>query len=380
MAELNNHADRGHAFLSASGAHRWLECPPSALAGSKYPRENSPFAVEGTIAHEVAEAIAGETAAPEELLERPDVTPEMVRHAQDYRDYIHEQIQNPDNAVIMLETEVDFSDIVPGGFGTCDCIIIENRTLHIIDYKYGMGVQVSAENNPQMRLYAIGALHDFGVVVDATDIVMHIFQPRINHISVENITVEDLDAWGKQVKPTAKLAYAGKGKYKAGAHCKFCPHAGKCRTLADQCREVVEHHGVRKNVSKLAPHEVAEILEMEPVISSWLRRVKAAALQELLDGKEIPGYKAVEGRQGNRKWTDEAKVIEALQKAGYKEEDYMEQKLRSPSGIDKAIGKSNAADVIGNLIQREPGQPVLVPDTDSRHIITNSEVLAKDFD
>lgn len=380
MAELNNHADRGHAFLSASGAHRWLECPPSALAGSKYPRENSPFAVEGTIAHEVAEAIAGETTTPEELLERDDVTEEMVRHAQNYKDYIYEQITDPDSAVIMLETEVDFSEVVPGGFGTCDCIIIENRTLHIIDYKYGMGVQVSAENNPQMRLYALGALHDFGVAVDATDIVMHIYQPRINHISVDDMTVEDLNAWGGEIKPTADLAYAGKGKYKAGMHCKFCPHAGKCRHLADHCKEIVEHHGVRKKVPKLAPHEVAEVLQMEPIISSWMRRVKASALQDLLDGKEIPGYKVVEGRQGNRKWSDEAKVIEALHNAGYSEEDYMESKLRSPSGIDKAIGKGNAAEVIGNLATREPGQPVLVPDTDSRKAITNNEVLAKDYD
>ena len=352
---------RAHAILSASSAHRWLECPPSAIAAENYKDTGSEFAAEGTLAHEVAELVAsgGSGNWPE------GTTAEMLEHARGYRDYIQEQIVGGSPA-LLLEQRVDFSDWVPQGFGTCDCILIEGDTLTIIDYKYGVGVPVSAVNNPQMRLYALGALHDFGFAYDVEKVEMHIYQPRINNISTDSLSVAELLAWAETVRPIAEKAAQGKGKYKAGAHCKFCPHAGRCRTLTKTCTEYAETHDLRVAVPVLAPHEVAEVLAMEPLITLWLKRVKSQALTALLEGEEIPGYKVVAGRQGNRKWSDELQVAEALKSAGYSQEDYTETKLLGPAAIDKLVGKKKAAELLGDLIRRDEGQPTIAVETDKR--------------
>lgn len=386
MAEPIDHKDRAHALLSASSAARWLACPSSAVAAEAYPEQDTAFTVEGTIAHEVAEVVARqrlgaingiggtEWASPE------GTTHEMVDCANAYADYILEQIKSPD-AVVLLEQRVDFSPWVPDGFGTCDCIILQGDTLTIIDYKYGQGVPVSAEGNPQMKLYALGALNDFGIAYDVTRVETHIFQPRIDNVSDAGLTVDELTTWAeKTVKPTAEKAHKGKGGYIPGDHCKFCPHAGRCRALAKICTEYVEHHGVRLAVPVLAPHEVADALKMEPLISLWLKRVKAQALTDLLDGKDVPGWKVVEGKQGNRKWVDELQVLHVLTQAGYDREDITETKLLSPAGMDKAIGKKKAADLLSGYIDRSPGAPTVVPATDKRPAYDRLAEAQKDFD
>lgn len=371
-----NHADREHALLSASSAHRWLACPGSAMAAEAYPEEDSEFAKEGTLAHEVAELFAraqvvdghtGQTVVPASCTSDEDaVTKEMQENAKGYADYIQELIKS-DDAVVLLEQRVDFSPWVPDGFGTCDCILIQGETLTIVDYKYGVGVPVSAMDNPQLKLYALGALNDYGFAFDVKSVDMHIYQPRIDNVSNSLISVEELTKWAsKTVKPVAEKAAKGKGGYSAGAHCKFCPHAGRCRTLSKTCTEYVETHNVRVAVPKLAPHEVAEVLSMEPLIALWLKRVKDQALVTLLDGGEVPGYKVVEGKLGNRKWSDELAVLAALQEAGYPAEDVTETKLLSPAGMDKAIGKKRAAELLEGFIERAPGAPTLAPETDKR--------------
>lgn len=369
MAKTIDHKSRAHALLSASSAHRWLTCPPSAVAAEAYGDTESDYAAEGTLAHEVAEWVASGKSKNGPALQKgydDGVTPEMLEHARGYRDYIQEQTTSPD-AVIMLEQRVDFSDWVPDGFGTCDCIIIQGDTIVVIDYKYGVGVPVSAVDNPQLRLYALGALNDYGIAYDVQRVEMHIYQPRINNVDHASITVDELLAWAEAtVKPTAALAIRGEGEYKAGTHCKFCPHAGKCRALTATCTEYVETHGMRVAVPTLAPHEVAEVLRLEPLVTLWLKRVKAQALETLLQGGDVPGYKAVEGRSGNRKWTDEAKVDEVLHSAGYSTEDYTETKLLSPAAMDKALGKKRTAELLADLIDRAPGAPAIVPETDKR--------------
>ena len=362
MTELNDHSSRAHALLSASSAHRWLNCPPSAVAAELYPQQDTEYTREGTLAHEVAEGIARG-----EYFEAPDgMTTEMLECADGYRDYIQEQIKS-ENAVVLLEQRVDFSPWVPDGFGTCDCIIIRDDVLTIIDYKYGQGVPVSAVDNPQMKLYALGALNDYGIAYDIHRVEMHIYQPRINNVSDSSLMVEDLLEWAeKTVKPTAEKACKGKGKYSAGAWCTFCPHAGRCRELTKTCTEYVEIHGLRAPVEHLAPHEVADILAKEPLISLWLKRVKAKALTTLLDGGEVPGFKVVEGKLGNRKWTDELQVAAALEQAGYGPGEYTETKLLSPAAMDKAIGKKKVAELLDDLIDRSPGAPTVVPVTDKR--------------
>lgn len=362
------HSERDHALLSASSAHRWLSCPPSAVAVEAYPNQDTDYTREGTLAHEVAEWVASGKSKNHHLDKGRDegVTAEMLECANAYADYIQEQTKSPD-AVVLLEQRVDFSPWVPEGFGTCDCIIIQGDTLVIIDYKYGQGVPVSAVDNPQMKLYALGALNDYGFACDVSKVEMHIFQPRLDNISDDSLTADELITWAEKiVKPTAEKAFKGKGNYCAGEHCRFCQHAGRCRKLKTVCTEFVETHDLRVGVPVLADFEIAEVLKMEPLIALWLRKVKEQAFSTLMDGGTVPGYKLVEGKQGNRKWSDEIKVADKLKEAGYSLEDITETKLLSPSAMDKAIGKKKAAELLDSFIERTPGQPTVVPETDKR--------------
>lgn len=378
MSETVNHKDRAHALLSASSAHRWLECPASAVAAEAYPQQETEFTREGTLAHEVAEIIAsGDLPDPESTTE--EITREMIECAEAYSDYILEHTKS-DHAHVLLERRVDFSPWVPDGFGTCDCIILDGDTMIVIDYKYGVGVPVSAKDNPQLKLYALGALNDYGLAFDVTKIEMHIFQPRINNVSVDTCTVDELMEWAeKVVKPTAAKAAQGKGGYKAGEHCRFCPHGGKCRTLSKHCTEFVETHDLRVGVPKLAPFEVAEVLAMEPVIALWLKKVKEAALNTMLSGGSVPGYKVVEGKLGNRKWTDEQQVAEALKGAGYGLDEITETKLLSPAAMDKAIGKKKVAELLTTLIERSPGAPTIAPEKDPKPAYDRLAEAQQDF-
>lgn len=367
MAETIDHSSRAHALLSASSAHRWLNCPPSAVAAEAYPRQDTEFTREGTTAHEVAEHVAnGGNPNLEELRDwMPDVNQEMIECAKGYADYIQEQIQEPD-ALVMLEQRVDFSPWVPDGYGTGDCIIIQGDTMDVIDYKYGKGVDVSAVDNPQEMCYGLGALNEYGFAYEIERVRLHIYQPRINNVSVHEMTVADLLAWGESIKPVAEQAAKGKGKYHAGAWCKFCPHAGRCRTLTKVCSEYVETHGLKVRVPALAAHEVAEVLAMEPLVTLWLKRVKDQALSTMLSGEQIPGYKVVEGKPGNRKWFDELQVLAVLEEAGYSREDVTETKLLSPAGMDKALGKKKAAELLEGMVTRSAGAPVIAPESDKR--------------
>ena len=367
MNELNDHKSRDHALLSASSAHRWLNCPASAVAAEAYPEQDTEFTREGTLAHEVAEVVAkAQLNGYKANVNIDDVTAEMQECAKGYADYIQEHVSS-DDAVVLLEQRVDFSPWVPEGFGTCDCIIIQGSVLTVIDYKYGQGVAVSAVDNPQMKLYALGALNDFGIAYDVNQVEMHIYQPRINNVSDCSLMVEDLMEWAEQtVKPIAQKAIKGKGGYNAGEWCKFCPHGGRCRKLTETCKEYIETHGVKVAVPVLAPHEVAEVLEMEPLISLWLKKIKTQAMTTLLEGGEIPGYKVVEGKMGNRKWRDELEVAAALDAAGYRPGEYTETKLLSPAAMDKALGKKRVAELLADLIDRAPGAPTIVPESDKR--------------
>lgn len=382
MTELNNHTDRAHALLSASSAHRWLACPSSAVAAESYPKQDTEFTREGTLAHEVAEAVVRAAIERKEMRLQVEegLTTEMLNCADEYRDYIL-GLCTSDDAVVLLEQRVDFSPWVPEGFGTADCIIIQGETMDVIDYKYGQGVPVSAEDNPQEKLYGLGALNDYGFAFNVSKVRLHIFQPRLNNISVDELTVEDLMTWAeKTVKPIAEKAAKGKGGYNAGAWCKFCPHAGRCKTLTKTCTEYVETHSLRVAVPILAPHEVAEVLEMEPLVSLWLKRVKDQAMTTLLNGGEIPGYKVVEGKLGNRKWTADFQVLEALKAAGYAQEDVTKTELLSPAAMDKAIGKKKVAELLEQFIDRAPGAPTLAPASDKRPAYDRVAEAVKDFE
>ena len=364
MAATPNHAGRAHALLSASSSHRWLNCPPSAVAAEAYENEGTDYTREGTLAHEVAEILArGDVPDLESTTE--EITHEMIECGTGYRDYIQEQIHR-DDAAILLEQRVDFSAWVSDGFGTADCIILQGDTMDVIDYKYGKGVAVSAEDNPQMKLYGLGALADYGFAWEVEKIRLHIYQPRMNNVSVYELTEEELLAWGYNVvKPVADQAAKGKGKYNAGTWCRFCPHAGRCRQLTKICTEYVQTHGLKAKVPVLAPFEVAEILAMEPLISLWLKRVKDQALSSMLHGEQVPGYKVVAGR-GSRQWSDDLETAKLLQAAGYTQEDITKTELLSVAAMEKALGKKKVAELVGGQILTHTGAPTIAPETDKR--------------
>lgn len=377
MSTTPNHNSRAHALLSASSASRWLACPPSAVAAEAYPRQDTEYTREGTLAHEVAELIAS---GPNCLPENADITPEMIACAEGYRDYIQE-LKTTDDAVVLLEQRVDFSHWVPGGFGTCDCIILQGDTMDVIDYKYGKGVAVAADHNPQMMLYALGALNDYGIAYDVLHIRMHIYQPRINNVSTFEIDIEDLMIWGgKEVKPIADLAIKGKGEYAAGEHCRFCPHAGRCRELTKVCTEYVQTHGMKVKIPTLAPWEVADVLAMESTVSLWLKRVKDQALTTMLNGGEIPGYKVVAGR-GSRSWADELEVAAELEKQGISRDQYTETKILSVAQMEKALGgKKKFNELIGGHVLSVAGAPTIAPATDKRPAYDRAAEIKKDFE
>lgn len=378
MEALNNHKDRAHALLSASSAHRWLECPPSAVANEAYPDQDTTFAHEGTLAHEVAEFMV-RNGYYNHKGAQAGVTVEMVECAKEYADYIEEQKKSND-AIVLLEQRVDFSPWVPDGFGTCDCIIIQEETLTIIDYKYGQGVMVSATDNPQMKLYALGAMNDYGIAMDVKKVELHIFQPRLNNVSTDTFTVEELMEWAeKTVKPTAEKAIQGKGKYAPGEHCRFCQHGGKCRALTKLCTEYLDTHGLRVALPVLAPHEVADVLRMEPMVTLWLKKVKEQAMTTLMSGGELPGYKLVEGRLGIRKWKNDQTVLNLLKGAGYREDEITETKVLSPAQMDKAIGKKKSAELLEEYIERAPGAPTIAPITDNRPAYDRLAEAQNDF-
>ena len=374
---LNDHKSRAHALLSASSAHRWLECPPSAVANEAYPNQDTVFTQEGTLAHEVAEFMARNGYySRDEAVE--GVTVEMVNCAKEYADYIEEQKKSND-AIVLLEQRVDFSPWVPDGFGTCDCIIIQNDTLTIIDYKYGQGVAVSAADNPQMKLYALGAMNDYGIALDVKNVELHIFQPRLNNISTDSLTVEDLMEWAdKTVKPVAEKAVQGKGKYAPGEHCRFCQHGGKCRALTKMCTEYLDTHGLRVALPVLAPHEVADVLRMEPMITLWLKKVKEQAMSTLMSGGEVPGYKVVAGR-GSRSWADDLEVANALKAAGYSEQDITKTTVLSVAAMESAIGKKKVAELVGGQILMNSGSPTIAPITDKRPVYDRLAEAQIDF-
>lgn len=373
---MANHKARAHAVLSASSSARWLKCPPSAVAAQLYPNADTEFTREGTLAHEVAEQVVSSGGIAGSWPE--GVTDEMLQCALEYRDYIQELITD-DNAVVLLEQRLDFSPWVPDGFGTGDCIIIQGNRLDVVDYKYGKGVAVSAEGNSQMRLYGLGALNDFGDIYDIEEVRMHIFQPRINNISMERMEDCQLLSWGNDVRPIAKLAAEGKGDLCSGEHCRFCPHAGVCPKLSADCMKVVELHGGKAAVPTLAAWQVAEILGRESTITAWLKAVKEKALSDMLSGEAVPGYKVVEGKS-SREWADEHQVEECLKSQGFTPDQYTKTEILSPAQMEKSISKKTVSTLLGPLLTVKPGSPTIAPEGDKRKPYNRQEASRKAFE
>lgn len=357
-----------HAILSASSSHRWLNCPPSAMLCASAGDRASPYAQQGTDAHALCEykvltALGSKIPDPAEALEYFDT--EMDYCTDEYRNYVLEQYENAkqycSDPVILIEQRLDFSRWVPDGFGTGDCVIVADNVLHVIDFKYGLGVLVDAEDNSQMRCYALGALDMYDGIYDINTIKMTIFQPRRDNISTCTMSKDDLMSWaGNILAPTAKLAAEGGGEFKAGDHCQFCKIKATCRKRAEHNLELARYDFEMPD--NLGDIEIAAILPRIDDLIAWGNDVKEYALQKALSGTEYQGYKVVEGKS-NRKYTDENAVASAVRNAGY---DPYEKKLLGITAMTSLLGKKKFEEVLGGLITKPQGRPALVPDTDKR--------------
>ena len=362
-----------HAVLSASSSHRWLNCSPSARLEQEFEDRETEAAAEGTAAHALCEhklrrALKRQSRKP---ISKYDCE-EMDTHTDNYVQFVLETIaqakEHCADPIINIEQRLDFSCYVPHGFGTGDCIIIADKTLHIIDFKYGQGVLVEAEQNPQMMLYALGALRIYDTLYDIEDVAMTIYQPRRENISTWTISVSDLEAWAKNVLvPKAKLAFEGKGDYMPGPWCTFCKAAVKCRARAEEKLALARYEFAQPPL--LTDAEIEEILGKLDDLTRWAEEIKAYAQDAALNhGKQWHGYKVVEGRSV-RKYSDEAAVIEAANAAGY--HDIFRRSLLPITEMEKLMGKQEFAEVLSGLIIKPAGKPTLVPITDKRPAMTN---------
>ena len=384
-----------HAILSPSSAERWIHCPPSARINAEAPQTDTVYTREGTLAHAVCELKARKhflclgpqkyAAALKKLKADELWQDEMDGYTDEYLDALKEIWAGYDSPPhVALEVRVDFSEYVPEGYGTADCLMvgpvdgIEGDVLHIIDFKYGRGIDVSAEGNPQMMLYALGALLDYMSIYDIFTVRMTIVQPRIKREpETWEISGRDLLHWAEGVvKPAAKLAAAGEGEYAEGEWCRFCAIRGSCRARAEA--NLATARMDFKPPAQLTDAEVGEALELGARLNAWLNDLIEYALGACLDGREIPGYKAVEGRSV-RAWTDADAAFTAARAAGVPEEMLYERKPVTLAALEKLMGKKAFVETMKDYVTTPPGKPTLARADDRRRAITNRTTAEEDF-
>lgn len=366
---------KAHAILSASSSHRWLNCPPSARLCETYEDKGSDYAAEGTDAHSLCEyklrlALGMEATDPTEHLTW--YNEEMLDCANGYASYILELVEADKETcadpVVLIEQRVDFSRWVEQGFGTSDAIIISDGTLHVVDYKHGLGVLVEADNNPQMMCYALGALELFDVIYDIDTVAMTVYQPRRQNVSTFEMPKDDLYRWADEVlKPTAELAFAGDGNFLCGEWCGFCKAKHECRARAEANLMLAQYDF--KLPPLLEDTEIEVILSRADQLVSWVNDIKEYALQQAISGKEWTGFKLVEGRS-NRRYTDEAAVTQTVTDAGF---DPYERKLLGITAMQKLLGKSRFDELLSAYIEKPQGKPTLVPESDKRPVMNNAK-------
>jgi len=370
---MDRHADRDHALLSASGAYRWLNCPGSARLEDKFEDEPSIYAAEGTLAHEIAELkiIKHFTTdlRPSEFKKRINelkknelYSAEMDRYTNEYRDYINDiYLSFESKPFFLAEQKVDFSSYVPEGFGTVDCTLVGDKVIHIFDLKYGKGVPVTAENNPQGMLYALGTYLEQSAIDEIEKIVIHIIQPRIKNTSSFEISSEDLLEWAESIKGIAQKAYEGSDEFYVGEHCGFCKANGNCRKQAEKYMniEVIDP-------ALLTDEEIGEGLAKVKELSKWAKKFEDYALVRAQNGGNVKGWKLVAGRGGNRTFTDKAVAAQLLEEVGLDREEIYKTELISVSAAEKLLGEETLYKIAGNYIQKPEGKPTLATLDDKR--------------
>lgn len=379
-----------HALLSASSAHRWLHCTGSPLLEKEFPDTTSVYAKEGTLAHELCELKLKKyttvmpkgtyTRAHNKITKSELWQNEMESTSETYLEYVKGIMLACKIApAVLIEKRVDFSRYVPEGFGTADCLILAGDTLHVIDYKHGKGVVVDADHNPQMMLYALGAIDELSLLYRFKSIHMVIVQPRVNNISEFTMTADELREWGESVvKPKAEAAISGKGEFEAGDWCRFCRAKQQCKTRYESNDSLYPELSERHDPRLITLDELGEYLKRGRDMAAWLEDMKEYALSESLAGAEVPGWKAVEGR-GSRAFTDTDEAVDTLIKNGIDESVLYERRVLTLAQMEKAVGKKAFGEIVGNLVVKNPGKPTLVEESDKRPKITNQPTAADVF-
>ena len=375
-----------HALLGPSSAARWIACPPSVKLCEQFEDVESEYAKEGSLAHEIAELKVRKlidpgltsrkfTSAMKKLKEKELYQEEMQGYTDEYVEFIQEQMYCYSSTPhIAVEQKVDFSEYVPDGFGTADCILIANDTLHIIDFKYGKGVPVSVENNKQLLLYALGAYLAYEMIFPIAHIKMSIVQPRLAIIDTWECSLDYLLSFSKKAQEKAVMALNGEGDFNCGEHCKFCKAKATCKGRANINLELAKYEF--KVADQLTLEEIGEILQKAKDLDNWVKELEKYALAESLKGNEVPGWKAVNGR-GSRSFKNTDEAIKVLTDNGIAEELLYERKYLTLAQIEKIIGKKDFNNLVGNLIVMNVGKPTLVEASDKREAITN-KIKAED--
>ncbi len=384
-----------HAILSPSAAHRWLHCTPAPRVEAEFPETTSEYAEEGRLAHSVCELAAKKkftvmnnrtyNSRLKKLKADPKWDDEMLSTAATYVEHLTEHAMRFEHApYVALEVQVDITDYAPEAFGTCDCVMIGGDELIITDYKHGKGVPVSAQDNPQMLLYALGALKLYRPIYGdmIRRVSTYIDQPRLGSYDGASMTVEELLAWGESIKPKAAAAFMGTGEFAPGEWCRFCRAKAKCRARANQNTALedfkdciplgrsipmqAEYDATGFKPSNcLTDEEIGTLLVRAEGLVAWYNDLKEYALAACLNGKTIPGWKAVEGRS-TRAWTDQDAALEALMAGGVEEAIIYDRVPKTLAQLEKVIGKQRFGELVGGMITKSPGKPALAAESDKR--------------
>ena len=384
-----------HAILSPSAAHRWLHCTPAPRVEAEFPETTSEYAEEGRLAHSVCELAAKKkftvmnnrtyNSRLKKLKADPKWDDEMLSTAATYVEHLTEHAMRFEHApYVALEVQVDITDYAPEAFGTCDCVMIGGGELIITDYKHGKGVPVSAQDNPQMLLYALGALKLYRPIYGdmIRRVSTYIDQPRLGSYDGASMTVEELLAWGESIKPKAAAAFMGTGEFAPGEWCRFCRAKAKCRARANQNTALEEFKDCIplgrsipmqaeydatgfKPSNCLTDEEIGALLVRAEGLVAWYNDLKEYALAACLNGKTIPGWKAVEGRS-TRAWTDQDAALDALMAGGVEEAIIYDRVPKTLAQLEKVIGKQRFGELVGGMIIKSPSKPALAAESDKR--------------
>ena len=381
-----------HALLSPSSSKRWLSCPPSARLCAKlndrFGDKSSPYAQEGTLAHSVAELklrhLNKEINAFNFKTQLEALGPlprDMDAATDNYVDVVMERYYEakrscPD-AQLLVEQKLNMDDWVPRCHGTSDAVIVSDDVLIVIDLKYGTGVPVSAIENPQARIYGLGGVAAYGDLYDFHSVQTVIVQPRLDSVTSETLNLEALLEWGDSIKPTAKDAWEGRGEFKTGDHCRFCSARAICSARAAEAMSIF-HYGFDEP-GTIADEDIPGILDVLPTAESWIKDIREYALNQAKLGQPFNGYKLVHGRRPGRKWKREQDVIDILARAGYTEEQYAQQGLKSVAEIEKILGRQAFDALLGNCITQGDGALTLVRAEDTRVEYTPAEAALSDL-